>query len=54
MSATTVYGGIYDGVPVNQPRDVAVDSAGNRYLLDTGNNRVVVLDPVKLRAGVWQ
>ena len=44
VTATTAFGGIYDGVPINQPRDVAVDSVGNRYILDTGNSRVVVLD----------
>jgi uncharacterized protein (TIGR03663 family) len=44
LSALTVYGGMYDDLALNQPRDIAIGPDGNRYLLDTGNNRVVVLD----------
>src|SRR3954468_16767605 len=29
----------------NDPSDVAVDSHGNRYVIDTFNSRVAVLDP---------
>src|SRR5690606_15257806 len=43
-SALAVYGGVYDDLAITQPRDVAVGPAGQRYILDTGNNRVVVLD----------
>jgi uncharacterized protein (TIGR03663 family) len=44
LSAVAIYGGVYGDQAVLQPRDVAVGPDGNRYLLDTGNNRVVVLD----------
>ncbi len=45
-TASTVYGGVYGDLAVTQPRDVAVGPDGNRYILDTGNHRVVVLDAV--------
>jgi uncharacterized protein (TIGR03663 family) len=44
LSAAAIYGGVYDDRAVLQPRDVAIGPDGNRYLLDTGNNRVVILD----------
>lgn len=44
-TAATAYTALYDDAPLNQPRDVAVGPDGSRYLLDSGNNRVVVLDP---------
>ncbi|RME61722.1 MAG: phospholipid carrier-dependent glycosyltransferase, partial [Caldilineae bacterium] len=44
VTALAVYGGIYDGLAITQPRDVAVGPDGRRYILDTGNNRVVVLE----------
>lgn len=44
LSAQTVHAGIYDNKPLLQPRDVAVGADGTRYIADTGNNRVVVLD----------
>jgi DNA-binding beta-propeller fold protein YncE len=44
LTATAVYGGAYDDLVINRPRDVAVGPDGNRYILDTGNNRVVILD----------
>ncbi|MGB5047772.1 MAG: flippase activity-associated protein Agl23, partial [Caldilineaceae bacterium] len=44
LSAQTLYVGVYDNLPLLQPRAVAVGADGTRYILDTGNNRVVVLD----------
>lgn len=44
LAAQIAYAGVFDGLPLLQPRDVAVDNAGNRYIADTGNNRIVVLD----------
>lgn len=44
-SADTVYGGIYADLSLSAPRSVAVGPDGLRYILDTGNNRVVVLSP---------
>jgi hypothetical protein len=35
----------YDGVPIRLPRDIAVGGTGERiYLLDSGNNRILVAD----------
>jgi sugar lactone lactonase YvrE len=35
----------FDGVPISLPRDIAVGGAGERvYLLDSGNNRILVAD----------
>ena len=44
LSAQTVHAGTYDNKPLLQPRDVAVGVDGTRYIADTGNNRIVVLD----------
>ncbi|MBI3959578.1 MAG: TIGR03663 family protein [Chloroflexi bacterium] len=44
LPAQTVYAGIFDNLPLLQPRDVAVGADGTRYIADTGNNRIVVLD----------
>ncbi|MBX2999726.1 MAG: TIGR03663 family protein [Caldilineaceae bacterium] len=44
LSAVAVYGGVYDDQVIRRPRDVAVGPDGSRYILDTGNNRVVILD----------
>ncbi len=44
LSAQMVYAGVFDNLPLLQPRDVDVDVNGNRYIADTGNNRIVVLD----------
>lgn len=43
-TAQTFYAGLYDAAPLSQPRDVAVAADGTRYIVDTGNNRIVVLD----------
>ena len=43
-SASGVYSGIYGDLPLVTPRTVAVGPYGRRYILDTGNNRVVVLN----------
>ena len=43
-SAQTAYAGLFDNLPLLQPRDVAVGADGTRYIADTGNNRIVVLD----------
>jgi len=32
-------------VPLSLPTDVAVDNKGNLYVVDSGNDRVVILDP---------
>ena len=44
-SASTVYSGVYGNLPLVTPRSIAVGQDGLRYILDTGNNRVVVLNP---------
>ncbi len=42
--ASVVYSGNYDGLPLSNPRSLAIGVDGLRYILDTGNNRVVVLN----------
>ena len=32
-------------IPLNNPNDLVTDDAGNVYIADTGNNRIVCLDP---------
>lgn len=44
-SASRVYIGDYGGLPLVTPRSVAIGQDGLRYILDTGNNRVVALNP---------
>ena len=44
-SASRVYSGIYGNLPLVTPRSVATGPDGLHYILDTGNNRVVVLNP---------
>ena len=43
-NASGVYSGVYGGLPLNTPRSLAVGPDGRRYLVDTGNHRVVVLN----------
>ena len=43
-SASGVYSGVYGDLPLVTPRSVAVGPDGRRYILDSGNNRVVVLN----------
>ncbi len=43
-SASVVYSGVYGDLPLVTPRSVAVGQDGVRYILDTGNNRVVILN----------
>ena len=43
-SASIAYNGLYDDVSLANPRSVAVGAEGMRFILDTGNNRVVVLN----------
>jgi len=43
-SAIVAYNGLYDAVPLANPRSIAIGADGLRYILDTGNNRVVVLN----------
>jgi uncharacterized protein (TIGR03663 family) len=43
-SAVAIYGGIQGNAAIRQPRDVAVGEDGRRYIADTGNDRIVVLD----------
>ena len=43
-SASGVYSGVYGNLPLVTPRSIAVGPGGLRYILDTGNNRVVVLN----------
>lgn len=45
VSATTIFSGNYAGMPLLQPRAVAVAPNGNRVIADSGNNRIVVVDP---------
>jgi uncharacterized protein (TIGR03663 family) len=42
--AAAAYDGIYDGMPLLNPRAVAVGADGRRYIADTDNHRIVVLD----------
>jgi uncharacterized protein (TIGR03663 family) len=39
-----IWDGVYDGRPLDGPAAVAVGPGGRRYVADTGNDRVVVLD----------
>jgi uncharacterized protein (TIGR03663 family) len=39
-----IWAGVYDGRPLAGPSAVAVGPGGRRYVADTGNDRVVVLD----------
>ncbi len=43
-TASRVYSGVYGDLPLVTPRAVAIGLDGQRYILDTGNNRVVVLN----------
>ncbi len=43
-TASRVYSGIYGDLPLVTPRSVAIGPGGLHYILDTGNNRVVVLN----------
>ncbi len=43
-SASAVYNGLYADLPLTVPRAITVGPEGRRYILDTGNNRVVVLN----------
>ncbi len=43
-TASLEYNGLYDAVPLANPRNIAIGADGQRYILDTGNNRVVVLN----------
>ena len=42
-SAIGFYSGVYGDLPLVTPRSIAVGPDGLRYILDTGNNRVVAL-----------
>ncbi len=42
--AKTMYDGVYDGMPLLNLRAVAVGTDGRRYIADTDNHRVVVLN----------
>jgi uncharacterized protein (TIGR03663 family) len=44
-SSLAEYSGPYDGLPLNGPTGVAVAPDGARLVADTGNHRVVVLEP---------
>lgn len=44
-TASGLYSGAFAGVPLTAPRAVTVGPDARRYILDTGNNRVVVLNP---------
>lgn len=39
-----VFRGVYAGIPMKSPRDIAVSRVGMIVIADTGNNRVLVLD----------
>ncbi|MCY3990080.1 MAG: TIGR03663 family protein [Caldilineaceae bacterium] len=43
-TARAAYSGLYDAVLLANPRAIAIGADGRRYILDTGNNRVVVLN----------
>ncbi len=43
-SASAAYSGFYDTLPLANPRSIAIGADGLRYILDTGNNRVVALN----------
>lgn len=44
VDATAIYNGDYGGLPLLNPRAVAVGPNGERVIADTGNHRIVVLD----------
>ena len=55
VAPSGVYSGIYGDLPLVTPRTVAVGPGGLRFILDTGNNRVVVLNrDGTFRLAVWQ
>jgi predicted membrane-bound mannosyltransferase/DNA-binding beta-propeller fold protein YncE len=43
LTASAIYNGVYDGLPLNAPRTLTVGEDGTRYIADSGNNRIVVL-----------
>jgi DNA-binding beta-propeller fold protein YncE len=45
VSATQILAGPYSGLPLSAPRAVAVSPDSRRVIADTGNHRVVVLNP---------
>ncbi|MCB0047869.1 MAG: SMP-30/gluconolactonase/LRE family protein, partial [Caldilineaceae bacterium] len=44
LPAAAVYDNLYAGLALNHPRGVAVDEQGLRYIADTLNHRIVVVD----------
>ncbi len=44
VEASAVYAADYGGLPLLQPRAVAIGPSGERVIADTGNHRIVVLD----------
>jgi uncharacterized protein (TIGR03663 family) len=44
VEATAVYAADYGGLPLLQPRAVAIGPNGERVIADSGNHRIVVLD----------
>lgn len=43
-TASAIYSGPYNGLPLVNPRAVAIGPNGERVIVDTGNHRIVVLD----------
>jgi uncharacterized protein (TIGR03663 family) len=44
LTAVQEYKDVYNQLPLFRPRAVTVDLAGNRYVADTGNHRIVVFN----------
>ncbi len=53
LEASSIYNGLYAGVPLAFPRAVAAGSDGRRVIADSGNNRIVVLDSTGTEVAVF-
>ncbi len=53
LTATALYSGPFGGLPLAKPRAVAVAPNGNRVIADSGNQRIVVVDPTGAELAVF-
>ncbi|MCB0064701.1 MAG: SMP-30/gluconolactonase/LRE family protein, partial [Caldilineaceae bacterium] len=44
IAALASYSGVYDGLPLLNPREIAVGADGTRAIADSGNHRIVILN----------
>ncbi|MCB0129914.1 MAG: NHL repeat-containing protein, partial [Caldilineaceae bacterium] len=45
LYANVIFNDLYDGLSLNAPRTLDMGVDGSRYIADSGNHRIVVLDP---------